>query len=160
MQTYIKKMKMHLIYKQKNSLHRTVGPFFWFEWCKEGFLCFLNIFFSIARKAIIFGSTKQILKKKLGYLIKKIAKLQQIITIGRRFLWHFYTLTSDLSFFNHEKIIFFKNMLRNIFFLFCVIKEKFVPLHPLSWIQSLCLKKTNTHWDKYPTLRRVGYFRF
>ena len=36
---------------------------------------------------------------------------------------HFYTLTSDLSFFNHEKIIFFKNMLRNIFFYFALLKK-------------------------------------
>ena len=150
---------MHLIYKQKNSLHRTVGPFFWFEWCKEGFLCFLNIFFSIARKTVIFGSTKQILKK-LGSLIKKIAKHQQIVTIGRRFLCHFHTPITVLSFFNHEKTIFFKSMLRNIFFYFALLKKNVYLCIRYPEYNLYALKKTNTYWDKYPTLRRVGYFRF
>ena len=78
-----------------------------------------------------FGSTKQILKKQ-GSLIKKIAKHQQIVTIGRRFLCHFHTLITVLNFFNHEKNNIFQKHVKKHLFLFCVIKEKFVPLHPLS----------------------------
>ena len=58
---------------------------------------------------------------------------------------HFHTLIAVLSFFNYEKIIFFKNMLRNILFYFALLKKNVYLCIRYPEYNLYALKKTNTY---------------
>ena len=58
---------------------------------------------------------------------------------------HFYTLITVLNFFNHGNIIFFNNMLRNIFFYFVLLKKNVYLCIRYPEYNLYALKKTNTY---------------